>query len=257
MSNLSSSFLKLEWPAPKAVGAAISLRNGGVSEKPYRSNNIGLHVGDDPIRVDKNRNSLKSYLNLKNTPIWLDQVHGTEIIYAPDAKTKQRADGSFSDVTGIVCVVMTADCLPILICNKAGTEVAAVHAGWRGLCNGVVRNALEYFSGSNSDLLVYLGPAIGASVYEVGPEVLAQFRSMAQSDNHSKHITAAFTYSSADSQSDRLNCNLYSLAIAELSACGVNQIYGGDYCTFSEPDRFYSYRRDGVTGRHAALIWLK
>jgi YfiH family protein len=257
MSDSNSSFLKLEWPAPKSIGAAISLRNGGVSELPYKSNNMGLNVGDDPIRVNENRDALESCLNLENSPIWLDQVHGTDIIYAPDAKINQQSDGSFSDIKGLVCIVMTADCLPILICNKAGTEVAAVHAGWRGLCNGVVRNALDYFSGFNSDLLAYLGPAIGASAYEVGPEVLAQFRSMAQSDDHSQQITAAFTSSVGDSQSDRLQANLYSLAIAELNACDVSDIYGGDCCTFSEPERFYSYRRDGITGRHASLIWIK
>lgn len=257
MVSQPSSFFIPDWPAPTSIGAAISLRLGGISKGPFSSNNMALHVGDNAIDVRVNRDSLISRLGLLNPPLWLNQVHGTDVIYASDAEEIPDADGSYTDESHTICAVMTADCLPILLCDKAGSEVAAVHAGWRGLCYGVVRQAVGKFRSPSEQIMAFLGPAIGPKAFEVGPEVLESFLDNAQSQQHQKSIITAFKSTDNNQFNDHLFADLYALARAELVACGIDSIFGGDFCTFSDKERFYSYRREQTTGRHASLIWLK
>jgi len=249
-----------QWPAPANVGAAITMRSGGCSRAPFDQSNFALHVQDDPEHVLANRRNLVESLNLPTEPLWLDQVHGTDIVYAsgadlPESSNAPQADGSYSDQPGAVCAVLTADCLPVLFCNRAGTQVAAVHAGWRGLCGGILRKTVATFHQSPDHLLVYLGPAIGPHVFEVGGEVLQAFLDQAQNPPHQQAIVNAFT--ARDSARDKYLADLYALARAELQASGVRQIYGGDYCSYSDSERFYSFRREPKTGRNGSLIWLR
>ena len=175
MASDADSFFVPNWPVPDSVGSAISLRYGGVSNGQYSSNNMALHVGDSVVNTQTNRAALVKRLNLTGIPVWLEQVHGTDVIYAPNAKDMPQADGSYSDKAGVICAVMTADCLPLLLCNKQGTQVAAVHAGWRGLAFGVIRKAMTQFSPNDEPILAFLGPAIGPEAFEVGPEVKQVF----------------------------------------------------------------------------------
>ena len=245
------SWFSTDWPAPDAVRTAITIRYGGCSLPPYNSNNLGLHVGDNASDVSSNRQYLADSLHLSEQPLWLQQVHGTVVEYAPTATGTPTADASYSDQAGRACVVMTADCLPVLLCNQQGTRVAAAHAGWRGLCNGVLRNTVATFSPSDQ-LMAYLGPAIGPEAFEVGAEVLQAFIDKSLNEQHRQQIEAAFM----PSLGDKYRADLYALARAELVNCGVKHIYGGDHCVYSSPDQFYSYRREPVTGRFASLIWL-
>lgn len=249
-----ASWLTPDWPAPKNIGAAITTREGGCSLGPFGSNNLALHVADSEADVIANRKALMHNLGLSAQPKWLEQVHGTEVIYAPQTTPAftPTADASFTDQSGSACVVLTADCLPVLLCNQQGTQVAAAHAGWRGLCNGILRNTLATFS-RDDQLLAYLGPAIGPTAFEVGAEVLEAFIDQAQDSQQIQSIKAAF----APAQDGKYLADLYALARAELASCGVTAVYGGQYCTFSDPARFYSYRREAKTGRMASLIWLK
>ena len=257
MASKADSFFIPNWPVPDSVGSAISLRYGGVSEGPYSSNNMAFHVGDSPASVQANRASLVALLNLTRPPVWLDQVHGVDVTYAPNVKGTPEADGSYSDKAGVVCAVMTADCLPVLLCNKQGSQVAVVHAGWRGLAAGVVRNAVAKFPSHDGPLMAFLGPAIGPCAFEVGAEVQQEFLDNAQSQAHRQVISGAFTPSHNVGRKDHYLADIYALARGELNSCGVFDIYGGDDCTFSNPEQFYSYRREPVIGRHASLIWLK
>ena len=247
-----SNVLTLDWPVPEAVGAAITVRTGGVSEGPFESNNLALHVDDNESTVLQNRQRLQAELGLEQQPLWLDQCHGTEIVLVEESFGAPRADASQSRQAHRACVVMTADCLPVLFCNRQGTQVAAAHAGWRGLCNGILRKTVAQFDCPES-VIAYLGPAIGPKVFEVGAELLPAFVANAQDAAQVSAIQSAFT----PLQSGQFLANLYALARAELASCGVEAVYGGEFCTFSEPERFYSYRRTAKTGRHAALIWLK
>ena len=247
-----SNVLSLDWPAPEAVGAAITVRTGGVSEGPFEANNMALHVDDNESAVHKNRQVLQAELSLEQQPLWLDQCHGTDIVLVEESLGVPRADASQTRQANRACVVMTADCLPVLFCNHQGTQVAAVHAGWRGLCNGILRKTVAQFDRPES-VIAYLGPAIGPKVYEVGAELLPAFVKNSQDAVQVAAIQAAFV----PLQSGKFLANLYALARAELASCGVNAVYGGEFCTFSEPERFYSYRRAPKTGRTASLIWLK
>jgi len=247
-----SNVLTLDWPVPEAVGAAITVRTGGVSEGPFESNNLALHVDDNESTVQQNRQRLQVELGLEQQPLWLDQCHGTEIVLVEESFGAPRADASQSRQAHRACVVMTADCLPVLFCNRQGTQVAAAHAGWRGLCNGILRKTVAQFDCPES-VIAYLGPAIGPKVFEVGAELLPAFVTNAQDAAQVAAIQSAFT----PLQSGQFLANLYALARAELASCGVEAVYGGEFCTFSEPERFYSYRRAPKTGRNAALIWLK
>jgi len=241
-----------DWPVPANVRAVITLRSKGQSQTPFDSFNLAQHVGDDPQRVNSNRQLLMQALGLSAQPIWLNQVHGTEVVYAPEVHRLATADGCYSDQVGQACVVLTADCLPVLFCNQEGTQVAAAHAGWRGLCGGILRNALAHFR-SNETVLAYFGPAIGPQIFEVGSEVLKAFLSSARNAEHQQSIERAFV----TGVGGRYLADLYALARAELRSCGVSQIFGGDFCSYSQPKQFYSYRRDQITGRNASLVWLE
>ena len=238
------------WPVPANVGIAMTNRHGGVSEHPYGSLNLGLHVGDTPERVMANRELLCKQLALIAEPIWLEQVHGTHVLNLDTlnlgyAANTPIADASYSRTAGRVCVVMTADCLPVLLCNHAGTEVAAAHAGWRGLCDGVIEATAAQFSSPMGELIAYLGPAIGPQKFEVGAEVKQAFCSL--------HPQAAGCFIPSG---DKFLADIIGLAKLRLSLLGVNHIYSANICTVSSPD-YFSYRRDKVTGRMASLIWLK
>jgi len=241
------------WPAPANVKSCITMRKGGVSLAPYTSNNFGLHVGDDPQAVTKNRAALCDELGLTKTPQWLEQVHGVKVVTAKDDGLVRTADGSFSNEIGQACLVMTADCLPILLCDQAGTQIAAIHCGWRSLAKGITARALAKFSGSPKEILAYLGPAISQPHFEVGVDVLEAFFKAARNPAHAEAIAKAFI---SASRPLHFYADIYALARAELNALGVTHIYGGDYCTYAQTDDFYSYRRDKVTGRMASLIWL-
>ena len=234
---MANQYFIPDWPAPKNVRSAISLRAGGVSKAPFNSNNLALHVEDNPAHVLANRQTLVTALNLPCDPLWLEQVHGTDIVYAPNIKGVPKAqgipsaDGSYTDTANTVCAVLTADCLPVLLCNQSGTHVAAAHAGWRGLCNGILRDSVATFAQHDDQIMAYLGPAIGPQRFEVGAEVLEAFLIKAQNVEHQQAIKAAFVPSSA---AGKHLADLYALARAELAACGVTAVYGGEYCTFSQ-----------------------
>lgn len=240
------------WPAPSNIRAAISCRDGGVSQGVYTSWNMGTHVSDDPAVVESNRKKLIEQLALQKSPQWLEQVHGNKIVESQADGRVRTADACFTQEKGLACVVMTADCLPVLICDKQGTQVAAVHCGWRSLAQSILEKTLNNFT-QPSDLLVYLGPAISKQHFEVGVDVLEAFFQSSKSALHTDHIADAFT---PGKRPLHFYADIYALARAELQALGVTQIFGGDYCTFEQRDKFYSYRRDGVTGRMASLIWL-
>ncbi len=239
-------WLQPEWPAPAAVRAAATTRIGGVSAAPFHSLNLAGHVGDDERAVSENRSGLVQTLGLPAEPRWLNQVHGCDVAAIPSCDSFD-ADAAWSDRPGDVCVVMTADCLPLLMCNSAGTGVAAVHAGWRGLCDGVIEAALSRFSVPSGDLMAWLGPAIGPRAFEVGGEVREAFV------RRDKEAEEAFV---AGEQGKWL-ADLFALARMRLRKAGVEAVYGGGLCTYSDEERFFSYRRDGVTGRMASLIWIE
>ena len=250
------SFFSPNWPAPAQVRSCITTRQGGESAAPYANNNLALHVGDDSDVVQRNRSALISAAGLPATPQWLEQIHGIRLVEARTDGRVLTADGCFSRALHHPCAVLTADCLPVLLCDRAGTQVAAVHAGWRGLAAGIVREAVTSFSAPTAELLVYLGPAIGPDAFEVGIDVLEAFFDSAVSEEHAAAIAAAFR--PCLNRPLHFFADIYALARADLVAAGVPvaAIYGGDLCTYSDPARFYSYRRDGVTGRMASLIWL-
>jgi len=234
-----------DWPAPPHVRAACTTRRGGVSRSPYESLNLGDHVGDDPAAVDENRARLAAALDLPEQPHWLKQVHGCAVAEAA-AGPGCEADAVYADRPDQLCAVLTADCLPLLLCDRDGREVAAVHAGWRGLAGGVIEAAVARMAAAPGDLLAWLGPAIGPDAFEVGDEVRAAF--------------VAQNPASADafrpSPTGRWLADIYRLARLRLAACGLESVHGGTHCTYSEPERFFSYRRDGATGRMASLVWL-
>lgn len=234
-----------DWPAPAGVRALITTRAGGASRGAYAGLNLGLRSGDAAEAVACNRASLRQALPAE--PLWLRQVHGTTVVEADSAQGNPEADAALARMPGRVCAVLTADCLPLLLCDAGGTIVAAVHAGWRGLCAGVIEQALRAMNRPARTLLAYLGPAIGPAAYEVGAEVRAAFIAT------DPEAGAGF----APGQAGKFYADLYALARARLARSGVTGVYGGDYCTYTERERFYSYRRDGVTGRMASLIWIQ
>ncbi len=242
----SHGWLSPDWPAPAAVRACATTRAGGVSAVPYATLNLGAHVGDEPRHVAENRRRLRAALCLPGEPLWLDQVHGTRVVDAAAQPPGCVADASFTRQRGVVCAVLTADCLPVLLCDVRGTVVAAVHAGWRGLLAGVIENTVQALQCPGAELLAWLGPAIGPDVFEVGAEVRAAFVA------EDAGAAAAFRPSPAG----RWLADIYQLARRRLARMQLSAVYGGDECSVSGATRFYSYRRDGVTGRMASLIWL-
>lgn len=238
--------IRPDWPAPARVRACFTTRSGGGSEGPFASLNLGDHVGDDPKCVARNRASLRDRLGLPAEPLWLRQVHGCEVADSAVALFGCAADASVARSPGQVCAVMTADCLPLLLCDASGRAVAAVHAGWRGLVAGVVEQTVGVLGGDPGQILAWLGPAIGPDAFEVGGDVRDQFLAA------DPGAGAAFRAGVAG----RWLADLYTLARGRLENVGVREVFGGGYCTYSDPGRFFSYRRDGVTGRMAGLIWL-
>jgi YfiH family protein len=205
-----------------------------------------MHVGDDPAAVHENRARLRAALALPAEPVWLKQVHGVAVVDAAQGGSEPEADGAFATQPDAVCAVLTADCLPVLLCNRAGTKVAALHAGWRGLAGGVIEAGVEALGVSGNELLAWLGPAIGPASFEVGPEVRAAF---VQHD-----VQAAQAFRAA--REGKYLADIYQLARMRLQCLGVAAVYGGGFCTVTARARFFSYRRDGATGRMASLIWL-
>ncbi len=237
-------FITPDWPAPANVKAIQTTRRGGYSVAPYEGLNLGSHVQDDDLAVAKNRQLLSDYL--PSEPVWLNQVHGIEAIDAAKSLRAQDADASFSKNKNVVCVTMTADCLPVLLCNKQGTAVASIHAGWRSLCDGVIESTIEAMAVEPEDLMAWLGPAIGPHAFEVGSEVREAFIA--------KDAQAERAFKPAG---DKWLGNLYLIAKQRLNKLGVIEIYGGGECTYSKPSQYFSYRRDGVTGRMATMIWFE
>ncbi len=242
MANLT--FIAPDWPAPANVKALQTTRDGGVSQGVYASLNLGDHVEDHPQHVAANRQLLSAYL--PSEPVWLNQVHGVRVIDAALSSCLESADASFATRKQVVCVTMTADCLPVLLCDQAGTAVAAIHAGWRSLCDGVIEATVNAMPVQADQLMAWLGPAIGPEAFEVGGEVRAQF--IAQDAQAELAFKA---------KGDKWLGDLYAIARQRLQTLGVTQIYGGGRCTFSEPETFFSFRRDGDTGRMGCFIWLE
>lgn len=234
------------WPAPKNVKAFASTRVGGFSTAPYQGLNLGAHVGDDLSIVEKNRDWLAQEAKMPSAPIWLNQTHSEVVAQVSEPTTQVLdADGVFTSSSEVVCSAMTADCLPVLLTNTQGTQVAAVHAGWRGLANGIVENALELFSG---EVMAWLGPAIGPQAFEVGEDVLQAFVDF-DSQAHQ-----AFTPREAEG---KWLADMSKLATQRLNKFSITQVFDSGLCTFQDKEDFYSYRRDGVTGRQATFIWIE
>jgi YfiH family protein len=240
-----------DWPAPANVRAFMTTRSGGVSQAPYDSMNPASHVGDDPETVAENRRILRA--ELPSEPLWLNQVHGVCVAEGHPAAETPCADASITRQAGEVCAVLTADCLPVLFCDRAGTVVAAAHAGWRGLAAGVIEETVAKMSVPPGEILAWLGAAIGPDAFEVGEEVRAAFVSQ------NPLAAVAFRPSmpgTLDEAPKKWLADLYALARIRLASIGVGAVHGGDRCTFSDAGRFFSYRREARTGRMASVIWL-
>ncbi len=233
-----------DWPAPPRVRALVTTRAGGASTGLYASLNLGAHVGDDPVAVARNRARLRGALPAD--PVWLEQLHGTEVVDAGSAPSLPRADAAVARRRHAVCAVLTADCVPVLLAARGGEAVAIAHAGWRGMAAGVIETALARMDVPPAQVIAWLGPAIGARAYEVGPEVRDAFvrRSSAAASAFAPHGDGRFF------------ADLCALARERLAAAGVAAVYGGDLCTHAEHGRFYSFRRDRTTGRFASLVWI-
>ncbi|MBU9835022.1 polyphenol oxidase [Rahnella sp. L72c] len=242
------ALIKPQWPQPATVRSCATTREGGVSLPPYGALNLGDHVGDCPEHVALNRQRIVELGGLPASPHWLEQVHGTDVVrltaHIPRSPSL-IADAAYTREPGVVCAAMTADCLPVLFCSMNGDEVAAAHAGWRGLCAGILENTVACFDAASKDIMAWMGPAIGPSHFEVGGEVREAFMAV------NGATSAAFRPVGAKFMAD-----IYLLARLCLQSAGITAIYGGEHCTVTDSRKFYSYRRDGVTGRLASLIWL-
>lgn len=241
------SLILPDWPASGHVRAVVTTRIGGESRGAYASLNLSDSVGDDPAAVSANRATLADWLTLPQEPVWLRQIHGNTVVDAAKVSAGVAADAAYTDISGIVCVVTTADCLPVFFCDRQGNQVAVAHAGWRGLAAGVLAAIVEAFSLPPEQLYAWLGPAIGPENFEVGEEVRSVFLKRQRSN------ISAFVPSSHG----RWLADIYQLANNDLRAVGVEKIFGGGLCTYTDAQRFYSYRRDRTTGRMASLIWIE
>lgn len=237
-------WIEPDWPAPKHVRAFTTTRSGGFSDAPYASFNLAMHVGDDPLIVEKNRRHLQLQASLPQAPRWLTQYHSTVILAGDDIMDAPQADASYTTNKQVVLAILTADCLPVLICDRQGTVVVAIHAGWRGLLDGVIIESLRHVAAAPEDCLAWLGPAISMPAYAIGEEVRAMF------------LSKGFPASAFSQRQGQWHMDLYALAREQLNQLGITAIYGGQYCTYGDGEQFYSYRRDGVTGRMASLIWM-
>ena len=234
-----------DWPAAKTIRALTTTRIGGVSRGAYGSLNLADHVGDVLADVEKNRQMLAQKLNIKQ-PVWLKQVHGVEVINATTAKHHDEADAVYTDRADTVCAVMTADCLPLLFCNQQASKVAAAHAGWRGLADGVIESTVETLQEKPENIMVWLGPAIGADCFEVGQDVFDAFVAV------DEKAATAFVKTDAT----HYLADIYQLARLRLQNLGIEKIYGGGLCTYTDEERFYSFRKNKTTGRMASMIWI-
>jgi len=239
-----ADFILPDWPAPPNVRTLVTTRHGGVSRGPYASFNLGDHVGDDPAAVAENRRILRTHLPAE--PIWMKQVHGVRCIDATQTAPHPAADAAFARSPGVVCAVLTADCLPVLLCDMDGTVVAAAHAGWRGLAAGVIEATVAAMGIPSGHLMAWLGPAIGPRHFEVGGEVRDSFMT------HDPQAAEAFIAR----PNGKWLCDIYLLATQRLAALGICRPASADFCTVRDEARFFSYRRDGATGRMASLVWL-
>jgi YfiH family protein len=252
-SEASSEVIVPQWPAPACVAALTTTRAGGVSKGAWAGLNLALHVRDDAAHVEHNRRQLLQRHGLPADPVWLNQVHGTQVVEldeaAAAADVPHEADAAWSAADGVVCCVMTADCLPVLLCDTAGTRVGIAHAGWRGLAGGVIEATVAAMraAAATQQFMAWLGPAISQPAYEVGPEVRAACIARQQD------LAAAFE----PNANGRWQADLYAMARLVLARCGVNAVYGGDFCTKRDAHRFFSHRREAPCGRMASLIWLK
>ncbi len=239
-------FLQPNWPAPESICAAITTRQAGVSARPYESFNLGDHVGDKVRHVAQNRQQLITALQLPNPPLWLQQVHSTTVWQAEHGSTQRVADAIIARSRQTVCAVLTADCLPLLLCSQNGAEIAAIHAGWRGLAQGIIQNTIRQMQTSAGQLMVWMGPAIGPDAYEVDQPVYERFV------DQNPALASCF----ASARAGHWQMDIYAIARQILKQQGVTQIYGGEHCTYTEKELFFSHRRDGTTGRMASLIWI-
>jgi len=260
MTWITASFPFLAQAAVNKIGAVTTTRENGVSLTPFNSFNLATHVGDNLSHVLTNRAILRDYLSQDvqhpSEPFWLQQTHSSTVLSLPNqyfyecaTDTAPIADASFTRESYVTCVVMTADCLPLLVVNNDATEVAAIHAGWKGLANGIIEKTMNAMTSSNDQLHVWLGPAIGANAFEVGEDVRHQFVSQ------SSQFDACFV--PYEDKSFKYLADIYQIAKLQLHELGITHISGGDYCTYSQPELFFSYRREGQTGRMASLIWIK
>ncbi|PPI82759.1 peptidoglycan editing factor PgeF [Marinobacter maroccanus] len=250
--TIEGNALKPGWSAPDRVRAVSTTRAGGVSGRPWDSLNLGSHVEDNLEHVQENRRRLAEWTGLDSDRIgWLNQVHGTEVVELTPNNVGQtvKADASYTRHPGIACAILTADCLPVILSDCEGTVVGAAHCGWRSLCGGVIENLVSAMAVSPETLQAWLGPAIGPERFEVGPEVRDAFL------NHDPEAAHAFKAEAA--RPGHFMADIYALATLRLNHLGVYNVTGGGLCTVQDPDRFFSYRRDGQTGRMATLIWLK
>ena len=248
--------IKPGWPAPATIHSLVTTRQGGVSSSPYGSLNLGDHVGDQPSQVIANRQILRN--QLPTEPIWLRQTHSIEVS-TPDSRSQHSsnpvvADAVVTNIPDEVLVIMSADCLPVLFSNADGTVIGAAHAGWRGLCDGILENTASEIlmlanQSSAKDLIAWMGPAIGPESFEVGEDVVGRFQESGLHDLQKCFLPIA-------NKPGKYLANIYQLARDRLNKVGVNAIFGGDLCTVTDGERFFSYRRDGVTGRFASLIWI-
>ena len=243
--NMLNHCIIPNWPAPENVRSLQTTRSGGISNAPYDSFNLGDHVGDASLFVARNRMLLNTLL--PSEPVWLEQVHATLVANADNANCRPQADACIARHRDAVCVVMTADCLPILLCDTRGSVVGAAHAGWKGLAAGVIEATVQAMAVAPQNLMAWLGPAISQPAFEVGAEVRALFV------DATPQAATAF----APSQHNKWFADIYLLARQRLNALGITQIYGGGYCTYNDSERFFSYRRDGATGRTGTFIWLE
>lgn len=243
--KISGHLIIPDWPAPANVKTLQTTRSGGVSSSPYESLNLGDHVGDAPLAVERNRMLLNTLL--PSEPVWLEQAHGTIVANADHANCLPQADACIARHRSAVCVVMTADCLPVLLCDTRGSVVGAAHGGWKGLAAGVIETTVQAMDMAPQNLMAWLGPAISQQAFEVGEEVRAAFVAI-QPQSASAFIPGPEGKWFAD---------LYALARLRLDALGITSIFGGGYCTYRERERFFSYRRDRTTGRMGTFIWLE
>ena len=247
-------FIEPDWPAPANVLALSTSRRGGCSAAPFASLNLGHHVGDSAAAVAANRGILSAALPAGTDIQWLSQVHGTRVVIAGEDGEYPQADAAWSRHPNKACAVLTADCLPVLFCSITGDRVAAAHAGWRGLLDGVLEATVAAMGLNPDQILAWMGPAIGPKAFEVGPEVREKY--LAAAPVVDKALVEACFHPSAVSPGHYF-ADLYALARLRLRAVGVTGVFGGGYCTFSDSDRFFSYRRDGRTGRMASLILMR